>query len=43
MQKPPYQRGRFKQNRPNLRGRGGQRGTTSQLQLLTKGPKLRDK
>ncbi|EEB16441.1 eukaryotic translation initiation factor 3 subunit, putative [Pediculus humanus corporis] len=43
VQKPPYQRGRFKQNRPNLRGRGGQRGTTSQLQLLTKGPKLRDK
>lgn len=43
MQKPPYQRGRFKQNRANIRGRGGQRGATSQLQLLGKGPKLRDK
>ncbi|XP_054275040.1 eukaryotic translation initiation factor 3 subunit D-like [Macrosteles quadrilineatus] len=26
IQKPPYQRGRFRQNQRNMRGRGGQRG-----------------
>jgi translation initiation factor 3 subunit D len=27
VQKPPYWRGRFRQNQRNLRGRGGQRGS----------------
>jgi translation initiation factor 3 subunit D len=44
VQKPPYQRGRFRQNQRNLRGRGGQRGShQSQLQLLGKGLKMRDR
>ncbi|KDR08942.1 eukaryotic translation initiation factor 3 subunit D-like [Zootermopsis nevadensis] len=44
VQKPPYQRGRFRQNQRNLRGRGGQRGShQNQLQLLGKGLKMRDR
>nr|CAD7576991.1 unnamed protein product [Timema californicum] len=42
--KPPYQRGRFRQNQRNMRGRGGQRGGhQNQLQLLGKGLKMRDR
>ncbi|XP_049853013.1 eukaryotic translation initiation factor 3 subunit D-like [Schistocerca gregaria] len=44
VQKPPYQRGRFRQNQRNLRGRGGARGVMQgQLQLLGKGLKMRDR
>nr|CAD7448197.1 unnamed protein product [Timema bartmani] len=44
VQKPPYQRGRFRQNQRNMRGRGGQRGGhQNQLQLLGKGLKMRDR
>lgn len=44
VQKPPYQRGRFRQNARNLRGRGGQRGVMqNQFQLLGKGIKMRDR
>lgn len=44
IQKPPYQRGRFRQNQRNMRGRGGGRGgAQAQFQLLGKGFKLRDR
>lgn len=43
VQKPPYQRGRFRQNQRNMRGRGGQRGGSAQFQLLGKGLKMRDR
>lgn len=45
VQKPPYQRGRFRQNPRNLRGRGGGgRGAhQNQLQLLGKGLKARER
>lgn len=44
IQKPPYQRGRFRQNQRNMRGRGGGRGgSQAQFQLLGKGFKLRDR
>lgn len=43
VQKPPYQRGRFRQNQRNMRGRGGQRGGSVQFQLLGKGLKMRDR
>lgn len=44
IQKPPYQRGRFRQNQRNMRGRGvGRGGIQSQFQLLGKGFKLRDR
>ncbi|XP_020277560.1 eukaryotic translation initiation factor 3 subunit D [Pseudomyrmex gracilis] len=42
VQKPPYQRGRFRHNQRNLRGRGGQRGGLSQMQQLGK-LKLRER
>ncbi|CAL1675908.1 unnamed protein product [Lasius platythorax] len=42
VQKPPYQRGRFRHNQRNLRGRGGQRGALSQMQQLGK-LKLRER
>lgn len=42
VQKPPYQRGRFRHNQRNLRGRGGQRGGMSQMQQLGK-LKLRER
>lgn len=43
VQKPPYQRGRFRANQRNLRGRGG-RGNmqTGGMQSLGKGLKARD-
>lgn len=42
VQKPPYQRGRFRANQRNMRGRGG-RGNSSQggMQALGKGIKSR--
>lgn len=43
IQKPPYQRGRFRQNQRNMRGRGGQRGIQNQMQMLAKGLKMRDR
>ncbi|XP_022189148.1 eukaryotic translation initiation factor 3 subunit D-like [Nilaparvata lugens] len=43
VQKPPYQRGRFRQNQRNMRGRGGSRGGQSQFQVLGKGLKMRDR
>lgn len=43
VQKPPYQRGRFRQNQRNLRGRGGSRGGQVQFQVLGKGLKMRDR
>lgn len=44
VQKPPYQRGRFRSNQRNMRGRGG-RGNSSQggMQALGKGLKTRDR
>lgn len=44
VQKPPYQRGRFRPNNRNLRGRGG-RSNTQQggMQALGKGLKVRDR
>ena len=47
VQKPPYQRGRFRQNQKNMRGRGGRGGGSSGhghgMQQLGKGLKNRDK
>lgn len=44
MQKPPYQRGRFKANQRNMRGRGGRGGAQSGgMQALGKGLKSRDR
>lgn len=45
VQKPPYQRGRFRQNQKNMRGRGGRGGSNSShvMQQLGKGVKNRDK
>ncbi|RLU15882.1 hypothetical protein DMN91_011638 [Ooceraea biroi] len=42
VQKPPYQRGRFRHNQRNMRGRGGQRGGMNQMQQLGK-LKLRER
>lgn len=44
VQKPPYQRGRFRANNRNMRGRGG-RGNSQQsgMQALGKGLKIRDR
>ncbi|NP_001153709.1 eukaryotic initiation factor 3 p66 subunit [Tribolium castaneum] len=43
VQKPPYQRGRFRANQRNLRGRGGRAGVQgSGMQSLGKGVKARD-
>lgn len=44
VQKPPYQRGRFKGNQRNMRGRGGRGGVQSGgMQALGKGLKNRDR
>lgn len=45
IQKPPYQRGRFRANQRNMRGgRGGRGGMqNSGMQALGKGLKLRDR
>jgi len=44
VQKPPYQRGRFRGNQRNMRGRGGRAGTaTSGMQALGKGVKNRER
>lgn len=44
VQKPPYQRGRFRANQRNMRGRGGRGGTQSGgMQALGKGLKNRDR
>lgn len=43
VQKPPYQRGRFRQNNRGMRNRLGQRGMAqSNFQMLNKGSKSRD-
>ncbi|XP_063916532.1 eukaryotic translation initiation factor 3 subunit D [Zophobas morio] len=43
VQKPPYQRGRFRANQRNLRGRGGRSGVQGGgMQSLGKGVKARD-
>ncbi|CAG9856753.1 unnamed protein product [Phyllotreta striolata] len=42
VQKPPYQRGRFRANQRNLRGRGGRSNVQSGMQSLGKGLKARD-
>lgn len=44
VQKPPYQRGRFRANQRNLRGRGGRSGMQGGggMQSLGKGVKARD-
>lgn len=43
VQKPPYQRGRFRANQRNLRGRGGRGGIQGGMQSLGKGLKNRDR
>ncbi|KAI4456999.1 eukaryotic translation initiation factor 3 subunit 7 [Holotrichia oblita] len=44
VQKPPYQRGRFRPNQRNMRGRGGRAGQqTGGMQALGKGLKNRDR
>lgn len=43
VQKPPYQRGRFKANQRNMRGRGNRGGMQSGMQALGKGVKARDR
>ncbi|KAK9688314.1 Eukaryotic translation initiation factor 3 subunit 7 (eIF-3) [Popillia japonica] len=44
VQKPPYQRGRFRPNQRNMRGRGGRAGQQSGgMQALGKGLKSRDR
>lgn len=44
IQKPPYQRGRFRQNMRGARNRMGQRGLNQPgFQMLNKGTKSRDK
>lgn len=44
VQKPPYQRGRFRQNNRGMRNRLGQRGMAqSNFQMLNKGNKNREK
>lgn len=44
VQKPPYQRGRFRANQRNMRGRGGRGGSQQGvMQALGKGLKMRDR
>nr|XP_022907415.1 eukaryotic translation initiation factor 3 subunit D-like [Onthophagus taurus] len=43
VQKPPYQRGRFRPNQRNMRGRGGRAGQQSGMQALGKGLKSRER